>query len=205
MSLGTEVGYRPHQRMMRQGEDHRHVLVVLSGRVKITVTSEFGRDLLVAVRGPGDLLGEMAVLENERRTATVIASGPATARVIKGSELAEFMERHSEACLALAGMLSERLRRLHARCVDMIVCPAPARVARVLADLVRFHGRRTPEGWSLDVPLTQHELAALAGVALSSVEKALRDLRRNGLLQQRGRRIVITDLAGLRRNGGLNG
>ncbi|MEV0675516.1 Crp/Fnr family transcriptional regulator [Actinosynnema sp. NPDC050436] len=205
LGLGTEVGYRPHQRLLRQGEDHRHAMLVLAGHVKVMTTSEFGRDLLVDVSGPGDLLGEMAVLENERRAATVIAGDHTTVRVVPGAELEDFLERHGEACVAVARMLSRRLRRLHDRCADLVVCPAPTRVARVLVDLVGAHGRRTAEGWALTFPLPQHELASLAGVALTTVEKALRDLRDDGVLGVGSRRIVITDLAGLRRIGLLDG
>ncbi|MFC6087840.1 Crp/Fnr family transcriptional regulator [Saccharothrix lopnurensis] len=202
LSLGTEVTYRARQVMIRQGEEHRHALLVLSGSVKVVVNSEYGRDLLMAVRGPGDMLGEMAALEAERRSANVVAWVPTTARVFRGREFADFMERNPEACLALARMLSERLRRVHVRCVDMVVCPAPTRVVKVLVEIALTHGRRTADGWRLGVPLTQPDLASLAGVALSTVEKSLRDLRCQRLLHPGGRHIVITDLDELRRISG---
>lgn len=205
LRLGTEVTYRSRQLLLRQGEDYQHALLVVSGSVKVVVHSEIGKDLLVAVRGRGELLGEMTALHRQRRAASVVASGPTAVRVIRGGELAEFLERHGEACLALAGVLSDRLRLLHERWVEMITCRAPTRVLRVLVELVRLHGRRTPEGWELGVPLNQPELASLSGVALSTVEKALRALQERGLLHRSGQRVVISDLARLHQAGVFGG
>ncbi|MEU5693105.1 Crp/Fnr family transcriptional regulator [Actinosynnema sp. NPDC020468] len=201
LNLGTEVSYRARQVVIRQGDGHGHAVLVVSGHVKVVVTSEFGRDLLVAVRGRGDLLGEMGVLEGEPRVATVVAAGNTTARVFKAVELTEFVTRHNDAALAVARSISDRLRELQSRWVDLIVCPAHTRVARVLTDLVDQHGERTPDGWTPAIPLNQSELADLAGTALSTTEKALRQLQRAHLLRRSARRIVVTDLEGLRREG----
>jgi CRP-like cAMP-binding protein len=189
--------------MIRQGEELKHTLVLLTGHVKIVIHSEFGRDLLMAVRGPGDLLGEMAVLEDEPRTTNVIACGPTTVRSVKGNDFVDFVHRHPHACLTLARMLSERLRRADLRCADMITCPAPLRVARVLDEVVRHFGKKTAAGWDLGIPLNQPEIASLAGVGLSTVEKALHEWQDRQVLRKNGRRIVIADRSGLRRIGEL--
>lgn len=203
LSLGTAVTYPTRHPMIRQGEPGHHALLVLAGRVKVVVNTEFGRPVLVAVRGPGELFGEMAVLEGKNRSASVISCHPTTALVIKGNDLIAYMARHPTACLTVVRMVSERLRHSNRRRVEMVVCPARTRVVRVLAEMAQLHGRRTHEGLDIGNLVNQPEIASLAGVALSTVEKALQELQRRQLVRRGGRRIVITDPAGLRQFGGL--
>lgn len=197
--------FQPGQFVIRQGERGQHAAVVLTGCVKIVVNTEFGRDVLVALSGSGELFGELAALDGASRSANVIACRPTTARVVPGRELGEFLHRNSHVALAVARTVAERLRRSDLRCVDLIACPAPTRVGRVLADVAATHGQRGEYGWELGVPLNQNEIASLAGVALSTVEKTLHELQSAEVLSRHYRRIVITDLAALRRFGGIGG
>jgi CRP-like cAMP-binding protein len=205
MQLGIPVSYQPRQRIIRQGEDDRYALVLLSGHVKVVVSTEFGRDVVVALRGPGELLGEMALLEDRPRSASVIACVPVTAKIIKGVEFVEFVERNAEVCQAIARIVSERLRAADRRNVDFAVCPAPARVARVLIEIAECYGGRTVNGWDLGIPLTQYEIASLAGTGLSTVEKTFHAMQRRDLLRRHYRRIVLTDITKLRQFGDLAG
>ena len=187
--------------MLRQGEEGDHALLLVSGQVKIVVSTRQGREVLLAVRGPGDLLGEMAVLEGRRRSASILAGTAVAARVIGGAELREFLSRHNDVCLAVARAVSERLRSADRDRVDFVAWPAPARIVRVLLEIVRRFGRQTPHGWDIGIPLTQAEVASLAGTALSTVEKTFHAMQEAGLLRQRYRRIVVTDLGSLGRFG----
>jgi CRP/FNR family cyclic AMP-dependent transcriptional regulator len=205
LTLGTPVTYRSRHTMVRQGDDGRHALLLLSGCAKVVVHTEFGRDVLVAFRSAGDLIGEMAVLEGRPRSASVISIGPVRARLIKGQELTDLMRRNAEICLAIAWMVSARLRWADRRRVEFVACEAPMRIGRVLVDLVTRYGRTTPDGWDLGMSFSQTEIASLAGVALGTVEKALQLMQRDGLVRRYYRRIVITDLARLREFGGIAG
>ncbi|WP_410674055.1 Crp/Fnr family transcriptional regulator [Amycolatopsis sp. cmx-4-68] len=201
LELGTLVAYPAQHRLIRQGDAGRHSLLVLRGSAKVIVDTERGRDVVIAVRGPGDLLGEMATLEHRPRSAHVIACAAVEARVIRSTELAEFLCRAPEACLAVARMLSERLRSADRRGIDFVVCPAPVRVVRVLVEISQHHGVSTAAGWDLGIPLSQTEIASMAGTGLSTVEKVFRKLETEGVLHRHYRRVMITDLDGLRRFG----
>ncbi|WP_372669593.1 Crp/Fnr family transcriptional regulator [Amycolatopsis kentuckyensis] len=202
LRLGTPVGYDAHQRIIRQGDSARHTLLVLKGLVKIVVDTERGRDVVVAVRGPGDLLGEMATLERRPRAAHVIACVPVKGRIIQSPDLGDFLKHSPETCLAVARVLSERLRGSDRRGIDFLVCPAPVRVARTLLDVTQRWGEAAEAG-RVAIPLSQKDIASLAGTGLSSVEKAFKLLEEAGALDRRYRRVVITNLSGLRRFGEL--
>lgn len=189
--------------MVRQGEDGRHALLLLAGAAKVVVHTELGRDVLVAFRSAGDLVGEMAVLEDRPRSASVIAMGPVRARLIHGQELTDLMRRNGEICLAIAWMVSARLRWADRRRVEFVALEAPLRIGRVLVDIVSRYGRATVDGWDLGMSFSQTEIASLAGVALGTVEKALQTMQREGLLRRYYRRIVITDLARLQKFSGV--
>ncbi|MEQ0565596.1 Crp/Fnr family transcriptional regulator [Amycolatopsis sp. NEAU-NG30] len=193
--------YDARQHVLRQGEESHHVLVLLDGLVKVVVHTEFGRPVLLDLRSRGDLLGEMSMLEHRRRSADVVTCTTARAKLIMNTQLQMFFDRHPDAWAAMAGSLSSRLHRADVHRAEFVACPAPARVGRVLAEIARAHGVRTPDGWDLDVALTQAEIASLAGVALATFEKALRLLHRSGLVRRKSRRIVVGDLDRLIRFG----
>ncbi|MEV7041404.1 Crp/Fnr family transcriptional regulator [Amycolatopsis sp. NPDC051061] len=205
LDLGTPVGYPALQRVIRQGDAAQYSLLVLQGTVKVVVDTDRGRDVVIAVRGPGDLLGEMATLERRPRSAHVITCSAVQARVIHSPELADFLGRNIEVSLAVARMLSERLRSADRRSIDFVVCPAPIRVVRVLLEIVQQHGSATGSGHELGIPLSQAEIASMAGTGLSTVEKAFRRLESAGVLGRRYRRVLIIDLSALRRFGELPG
>ncbi|MEU0532593.1 Crp/Fnr family transcriptional regulator [Amycolatopsis tolypomycina] len=205
LALGTPVGYPPQQRIIRQGDPAQYSLLVLQGSVKVVVGTERGRDVVIAVRGPGDLLGEMATLERRPRSAHVITCSAVQARIIHSPELTDFLGRNVEVSLAVARMLSERLRSADRRGIDFVVCPAPVRVVRVLLDVVQQHGSAAGPERELGIPLSQAEIASMAGTGLSTVEKAFRRLESEGVLGRRYRRVLIVDLPALRRFGELPG
>ncbi|WP_370962223.1 Crp/Fnr family transcriptional regulator [Amycolatopsis sp. cg9] len=205
LSFGTTVAYGPRQTVIRQGEQSHHVVIPLSGTLKVVVDTEFGRPILLALRGPGDILGEMSVFEGRRRSANVQTCTPVQAKLVGKAQLNEFLDRHPDVWRAVASSLSARLHWANGRRAELLTCPAPLRVGRVLADVVQRHGRHTGDGWVLDLSLTQAELASLTGVALSTFEKTTQRLHRLGVLRSEYRRIVVGDLGALLRFSKLAG
>jgi CRP-like cAMP-binding protein len=201
LCLGTVATYKAREHVIRQGEEGHHVVVVLSGMLKVVTDTEFGRPVLLALRGRGDLVGEMSALEDLPRTANVVTCGPVHARLITNTVLRDFLNRSPDVWPAVASSLSGYLQWADDRRAEFVACPAPMRVGRVIADIARRYGERTSSGWDLDVSLTQADIASLAGVALATFEKAVRQMQQLGLLRRRYRRIVVVDLTGLCRFG----
>ncbi|MEH1013342.1 helix-turn-helix domain-containing protein [Micromonospora sp. CPCC 206060] len=98
-------------------------------------------------------------------------------------------------------MVSDRHRWSNRRRIDFSSYSVRVRVARIIADLARTHGRRTPDGVVIDAHLTQPELATICGAADTTVQKALREMRTDGLVETDYRKITVRDLAGLREAG----
>jgi CRP/FNR family transcriptional regulator, cyclic AMP receptor protein len=202
LELGIPVNYQSRQVMVRQGEEARSALLLVSGHGKVLVNAD-GHDVLLAIRCPGDLIGESASFAGDVRSASVVATGPVVARLISGPEFVDALDRHKDIRTAALGTLVRRLDAADRRAVDFVRCPAPVRVYRVIADLIDSCGLRTARGWQPEFPMSQTELASLAGVGLSTVEKVLVTLQHRGVLDRRYRRIVIFDHAELRRLGGV--
>lgn len=193
--------YPKHRMLLREGDGGRHLLLLTKGVVKVLASSESGSDILLGIRVAGELVGEMSVFEERPRSGSVIACGDVSARIIPLEVLERFIARHPETTKALMATLSARLRWANQRRIDSRSYDAPIRLARVLVELGRAHGR-TPLGGPaprqvLGVTISQSELASLCGLALPTTEKALASLSREGLVERSYRRITLCDLPSL--------
>ena len=197
LELGTAVRFPADRPILRQGESGHTAYLLLSGCVKV-LGNEADREPLLAIRIGGDLVGEMAVLSRKPRSATVSACAETAARAIPGEELRAFLHRCPEAAIEVAAMISERLRWSNDRRVDFAALDPRARISRVLLTLAQTYGRTVDGGCDLGAPLTQAEIASLAGIRLPTAEKALRGFAESGLVRLGYRNIVVVDLPALR-------
>jgi CRP/FNR family cyclic AMP-dependent transcriptional regulator len=197
LSLGIFREYAAGATMLLEGDTSRHVIAVHGGWTKvITRTSEGGMALL-ALLSRGDLIGEMAALDDQPRSASVITAGPVTGYVIQQQDFLRFLAGHPDAYAAVARSLSAKLRWATRRRTDFSGLPGDVRLARILSELARMNGRITNEGTELGYTLTQPELAAMLGVSEPSVQRALRKLRDIGVIDTRRRQIVVLNMTAL--------
>ena len=195
LTIGAATDFAPGQRIVREGEKTSEVFILLNGYVKVTADTEHGETALLSVRIAGDMIGEMSAIDGEPRSASATACSAIDAKVIGRQGFQVFLKNHPSAALAVSRMISERLRWANARRVEITTMGPQDRIKRVLADVARTYQRRTASS-SLEVPLTQRELASLAGLGLRTVEKELRKLEASGLI---GRRYGRTDVLDLQR------
>jgi CRP-like cAMP-binding protein len=198
LEAGTSVKFSSGDLLLQQGNEDRHVLLLLTGTVKILFNTEDGCAELLGIRVGGDLIGEMAALDGSPRSATVVAGGVVHARSIGHSELRHLMTRHADLQDEIIHLISQRLRWANERRIHFRTLDSGTRVNLLLLELAERCGRPTAQESELGVHLTQRELASLAGVALPTLEKALRDLSRDGLIDRRYRLVIIRDLDLLR-------
>jgi len=189
---------------MLAGDDSDSVVVVLAGRVKVTVSTADGHEVLLAVDGPGDAIGYFEALEGAvgPRLATVTALEPVDCQVLTGDEFRSFVDAHPTVATVLLRWVIRRLWTSDHRRIEFGSLDVSHRLARYFLELAdRPSG---PEAGSIDVdiPLTQDELASLISASRDSVVRALTTLRTKGLVATARRRISITDLDGLRRYAG---
>jgi CRP/FNR family transcriptional regulator, cyclic AMP receptor protein len=190
LQLGVTRRYPPRTVLLQEGDRSSHIAVVRSGRVKVTATTEEGREVLLAMRTAGDVIGELAAMDGEPRSATVMTCGPVSCQEIGHDQVRSFLNRRVDAARILTGMVGEKLRSANRRRLELVGYPVRVRVARILTEFSATYGRTTPQG-HLALTLTQEELAALAGAATVTVQVVLRELREQGIVTTRYREIAI--------------
>ncbi|MEU6025200.1 Crp/Fnr family transcriptional regulator [Micromonospora sp. NPDC048871] len=203
LGLGVRREVPAGQILIHEGQQQSHLVLIEEGLTKVTAALPDGRTALLSLRVGGDLVGEMSALNGRPRSATVTTCGTARYSVITSERFRAFLRANPDAALELAAMVSDRLRWSNRRRIDFSSYPVKIRVARVIADLCRTHGRQTPEGVVIDVRLTQPELASICGASETSVQKILRELRTEGLVDTDYRRMTVRDLPRLQQLGQL--
>jgi CRP/FNR family cyclic AMP-dependent transcriptional regulator len=196
---GRSRRFRARQRLFREGEPGDHVLAIRSGRVKVSVQTQSGREILLAVKEPGDLVGELSAIDGRPRSATAIALDPVDALVVPAPRFAEFIEGHPRIAVRLLRALSAQIRDADRRSVDRDTGDITCRVARRLVDLAERLGEHRGSGLEITLVLSQDDLAAWVGATREATSRALGRLRTEGWLTTGRQRIVLTDLAALRR------
>lgn len=183
--------------VIRAGDAGLFLLLIEHGFAKISALSENGREALMAIRAPGELVGEVAVLNDRPRSASVIMCGESRFRLISRHDLRAYLLRYPAAALQLAATAADRLRWSDDRRLDASAYPATTRLARILAELAVLYGSRTRQGVEIGFDITQPELATLVGVSDKTVYRAITALRGDRLIETGYRRIRVTDLDGL--------
>jgi CRP/FNR family cyclic AMP-dependent transcriptional regulator len=180
--------------LLRQGDPGTHVLAVEAGSTILTRDGPNGERLLLAVRGPGELYGEMAVLDQGTRSCTVSAAAPCTVRVILAADFRRFVDSHGLSDPLLRHTI-QRLREAEDIRFELATAPVPARLAFALVRLADADGRPG----DVPIPLTQGELARLIGASRNAVGHTLALWRANNWLTTTGG-LVLTDVAALKRS-----
>ncbi|GLZ09932.1 Crp/Fnr family transcriptional regulator [Actinomadura sp. NBRC 104425] len=200
--------------LFAEGEPSTWVAVLLAGRVKAYSHREHGGEALLAVRGPGALLGEVAAIDGQPRSATVATLEPARALTLTAPQFMAFLQNNGRVSLLMMRMLCQRWRDADRKRVEFGMFDATGRVAQRLVELAeRFgvpyepNGRGAAAGRGngnqsvrITLNLSQEELAGWVGASREAVSKALRTLRRHGWIETGRRRVIVHDLQALRRH-----
>lgn len=182
-----------------EGDRSETVLIVVSGRVKVFSLTEQGEEVVLAVRGPGALLGELSALDGGVRSASVAALEPVAGIVVPSPAFIEFLRTHGQAATVLLRLITSRLRDADRKRVEFGAFDIAARVAGRLVELAERFGEPDENGVRISVALSQDELAGWVGASREAVAKALRVLRDRGYVTTGRRTMTVLDLDGLRR------
>jgi CRP/FNR family cyclic AMP-dependent transcriptional regulator len=204
VALGRPRRYPPGRVLFGQGDRSNHVVLITSGTVKVFCTTEDGREPLLGMRHEGDLVGELAAIDDtgEVRGATVVARGQVTAQEIGAAEFRSFLETHPAAAMELLRMVVARLRTSDRRRVEFGGYETTARLAHLLAELADDQGAAAGE--DVEIPFSQEELGSMVGASRESVARAIVRLRAEGLLETRRRGVALLDVEALRRHGRMS-
>ncbi|KJS55970.1 transcriptional regulator [Streptomyces rubellomurinus subsp. indigoferus] len=203
LALGRRLSYPARSTVLREGEPSDHVLLVLHGWLKVTAAAENGYEALLALRGPGDIVGESAALSGRPRAATVTALELIEAAAIDRTAFTSYLQRTPAASMQLLALSTDRLRAADHHRLKFASLSVNERLADLLLELARTHGRRTEEGIVVSVPLSQQELAGSVGASREAVARLLKSLRDRGIVITSRRSLVIARPELLRRPGQL--
>lgn len=197
--IGRRRSFRKGSFLLREGERSSHVFLIRQGRVKIVATTAAGHEVLFAVRGPGELVGELAALTSRdaARTASLVALDAVEAQVVNGPDFLAFLEPRPRTLMLVVREIMDRLRDSDRRQVEFGSQPTIGRVAGYLAAMAEQEGKTVTGGIEIST-LSQEELAGYIASSRESVARALTTLRRDGLISTGRRSIVVHDVEGLR-------
>ena len=176
--------------LLREGSAARSVFVLLTGRVKVVATGASGSQGVLAIRMAGDVLGELAAVDERRRSATVVAVDPIEVLRIPAGAFTDILRTSAGVTYALLRVLSTRLRSADLRRVEHGETTG-RRVAATLADLTIDHGTPAAGAITITLPFSQDELAMMVGASREAVVRALRALRAEGIVSTGRQQVVI--------------
>jgi CRP/FNR family transcriptional regulator, cyclic AMP receptor protein len=191
--------YRRGTVLMREADRSDWVFVIRSGRVKVSVDTASGTEVVLAVRGPGALLGEFSALDREPRSATVTALEPVSGLIVPLAEFEAFLQAHGRVAYLLMRTVIGRLRDSDRKRIEFGAYDTIGRVAARLVEMAERFGQPSPEGLKIALPFSQDELAGWIGASREAVSKALGVLRKAGTIRTSRMSVVVKDLADLRR------
>ena len=200
--LGRMSVFPPGATLCVEGEPATHVFILLAGWVKVLSVTIQGQELVLALRGPGDIVGEVAGEATGYRTATVQATGTVRTLIVGHDKFSSFLDSYLGASHAFRRVAMQRWSETAAMLRRRSVASGAQRLAFLLLDLAGQHGSGTAGGIYVAMPLSQEELASLAGTSRATVTRALGNWRQRGFIRTGQRRITIMDLAALRRIAG---
>ncbi len=166
--------------------------VIESGRVRFFLPTQGGEELTIDVAGEGEVFGELALLDGQPRSASVEALEETVTHMLGREDFQASLAASPELAAAVIGLLSTRLRHVTDYAESLAFLDVHGRVARALLELAGRYGVRG-DGITIDLDLTQTDLAAMVGATRERVNRALAGFRAQGLVDLRGRQIILRD------------
>lgn len=203
-AAGTERAFDRGEFLCFEGDPTDYLYVIRSGLIRVDRTAADGRVALLELAGSGDFFGELGALERRPRSAAARVVIPLQALAVPVEVLHELFRTHPAVLFAVATAIADRLRELTDQFVESGEPAAVPRVAgRIVTLLERIDHREQGGSISLDMPISQQDLAEWAGLSREGTAKALRQLRGDGVLSTGRRRLDIHRVEELRRLAGL--
>jgi len=169
--------------------------LIKEGQVKITMISPEGKEIILSMLGPGDFFGEMALLDDEPRSATVIAMEPLDLVTIWRADFLQILQENFSISKKLLATLSRRLRTASNRIESLATMDVYGRLARFFLDLAREHGKVLDNGYVSVTRPTHQSIANMIGTSRETVSRLIHDLMRQNLLLSEGKTIYLRKTA----------
>jgi len=199
MSFAVVKRLTRNEALIAAGDPGDSMMIVLSGTLKVCVTSSSGREVVLDYLGPGGIIGEIAVFDGKPRTADVIAVDAAELVVLQRRFVLPFLETKPAAALRIIEVLCDKLRRTNALVQDGSTGSKAPKLARGILRLLEEHGVRAEESVSIGFRMSQTELGNYVNISRENVNRQLREWEDAGLVQVARGQISILDEVALQR------
>ena len=195
--ISRERAYPRNSVILFEDDPGDALYVVAQGQVKVVLIGEDGREVILSVMGEGEFFGEMALVDDEPRSAHVIAMEDSTLLVLRREDFQGILKQTPGIALALLRELSRRLRRVDEKVGSLVLLDVNGRVAQLLLDLADEAGSER-----ITRRLTHHTIAQMIGSSRETVSRTMRDLVEKGYIDVSRREIVIRDRTALEASAG---
>lgn len=190
---------KKRQPLYLPGDPSSNVYLLKKGRVKLANTGASGKEVTFDILEPGEIFGELEVLEGLPRETAAEALDDAMICVIRREDFDRYLAAHPDITVKLTKLIGLRLRKIQSRIEDLVFRDVPARLAHLLIELSKSDSVKEAQGIRLRAKLTHQEMANLIGCSRETVSTTLGQFRDDGLIHMDGRTIVILNLDALAR------
>jgi len=190
--------YAARQVVVWEGEAGGTLFLTLSGYFKAITSGSDGKEMLLSIMGPGEVFGELSVLDGQPRSASVVTLESGELASIDRPALFELMASSPRVAIGLIEVLAQRVRTLTKRYETISTLDVPQRLAQVLVSLAQKHGLQEGPRVRIPVRLSQQDLGSMVGATRESVNKQLRKWTESGVLHRETGCVVISDFPALR-------
>ena len=190
--LTRERTYPKGSVILFQGDPGDSLYVLRQGRAKVVLIGEDGREVILGVLEPGAHFGELALIDDQPRSAHVIAMEDSQLLILRREDFRRRVEANPSVAWALLTELSRRLRRADQKIGGLVLLDVPGRISRLLLDLSSESSNGT-----IEKPLTHQTIAQMIGASRETVSRAMKEFQQEGLIRVERRRIAVANRAAL--------
>ncbi|MCG3173828.1 MAG: CRP-like cAMP-activated global transcriptional regulator [Myxococcota bacterium] len=183
--------YPKESLIVSQEEAGDALFIIHSGKVKVLLYGDTGREIILTTFKRGDFFGEMSLLDNQPRSANVIAMEDSELLVLRRESFLTHLKTHHETALAILAEMSRRLRKADSVIGNLALLDVYGRVARLLLEMAQNDGEETEDGLLIRARPTQQEIASMVGTSRETVSRALNEFQRRGFIDMHGRGILV--------------
>ena len=197
-NVSSVKGFDKNQTIIQKSDEGDTFFSIISGKVKVILSDEEGKEYIVGILKPLEFFGELALLDGEPRSAYVVALERTDVLVLKREDFLHLIITNPELCIKIVGVLGRRLRKANEHIESLVFLDVCGRLARLILDLGEQQGKRTDDGTLIEIEYSRTELANLIGTTRETLTRALKTLETMGYIAIRKNKIIITNEPGLR-------
>lgn len=198
-NVTTKKAFEKHSVILLAEEEGNSLFIIQKGRVKVSILSEDGREIVLTLLGDGEFFGEMSLLDGLPRSATVIALEDTEALMLRREDLIRLIEHTPQIAIKLMAELTIRIRRTDQKIESLALLDVAGRIASALLQLAADEGEGAPEGLVIHNHPTQQLLANMTGTTRETVSRVLKRFRTEGYMATSGKDWIVLREEDMRR------